>query len=363
MNTGGWVFSNVHAQYSFWLTVVSKAPGERLVSWTGPFASERGFLSGRNSAIKVPSDEFIGWGEGAAFPSLPDTESVAIMRQMKLVGRFDDARQGWEFRPVQGDLNATTDKQLLDFDLAQPGGRIPVVTGGSFNIWEPEVAPPYAYADPDRLRPHLLTKLAKARRNARSAYFGLKYAAGELPLDRARIAFRDITNQENQRTTIACLLHPGTAAVNAAPVLAVRQGGPREEAFLLGVLCSIPFDWSSRRWVERHLNFWILNPLPVPRFDASAPLACRVVETAGRLAARDPRYSVWASQVGVPIGSVTSPAQKDDLIAELDAIVSLLYGLTEDQVEHVFATFHRGWAYESRLDAVLKHYRVWKGKA
>ena len=27
-----------------------------------------------------------------------------------------------------------------------------------------------------------------------------------------------------------------------------------------------------------------------------------------------------------------------------------------DQVEHIFATFHRGWDYQSRLEAVLKHF-------
>ena len=58
-----------------------------------------------------------------------------------------------------------------------------------------------------------------------------------------------------------------------------------------------------------------------------------------------------------------SQAEKDELIAELDALVSLLYGLSEDQVEHVFATFHRGWDYEPRLQTVLKHYRAWKDKA
>lgn len=57
------------------------------------------------------------------------------------------------------------------------------------------------------------------------------------------------------------------------------------------------------------------------------------------------------------------PAEKDDLIAELDALVSLLYGLSEDQVEHLFATFHRGWKYEPRLEAVIQHYQAWKGKA
>ncbi|MBB2986660.1 Eco57I restriction-modification methylase domain-containing protein [Terracoccus luteus] len=363
MNTRRWVFSNVHAQYSFWLTVASKSPGDRLVTWSGPFSSEREFLAGRNRTTSVPSEEFIGWGEGAAFPSLPDTESVEIMRAMKLRGRFDDVRPGWEFRPVQGDLNATTDKQLLEFDVAEPRDRIPVVTGGSFNIWEPDAAPPYAYASSDHLRPHLLGKLSKALKNGRSAYCGLTFSVGELPLDRARIAIRDITNQENQRTTIACLLPPGTAAVNAAPVLVGRQGGSQEEAFLLGVLCSIPFDWSSRRWVERHLNFWILNPLPVPAYVPESRWGRRVTEIAGRLAAVDDRYSEWAADVGVPVGSVKAPADKDELIAELDALVSLLYGLTEDQVEHVFATFHRGWSYEARLDAVLTHYRTWKSKA
>lgn len=361
MNTRGWVFSNVHAQYSFWLTVLAKESGERLVTWSGPFASERDFLNGRNLATSVPSDEFVGWGEGAAFPSLPDTESVDIMRAMKQTGRFDDVRPGWEFRPVQGDLNATTDKAYLEFDVADAKGRSPVVTGGSFNIWSPDASQPYAYAS-DGLRPHLSAKFAKARKNRRSAYFMLGYEPHELPMDRARIAFRDITNQENQRTTIACLLPPGTAAVNAAPVLATRQGGPTEEAFLLGVMCSIPFDWASRRWVERHLNFWILNPLPVPPFNPTSEVARRVVDIAGRLAAVDQRYATWAAEVGVPVGSVQAPDAKDDLLAELDALVSLLFGLTDDQVEHIFATFHRGWNYEARMDAVLKHYREWKGK-
>ncbi len=48
---------------------------------------------------------------------------------------------------------------------------------------------------------------------------------------------------------------------------------------------------------------------------------------------------------------------------EFDALVSLLYGLTEEQVQHVFATFHRGWDYQERLGAVLEHYSNWKGAA
>ena len=41
---------------------------------------------------------------------------------------------------------------------------------------------------------------------------------------------------------------------------------------------------------------------------------------------------IGPSEVGVPVGSVKSPAEKDDLIAELDALVSLFYELSEEQV-------------------------------
>ena len=111
------------------------------------------------------------------------------------------------------------------------------------------------------------------------------------------------------------------------------------------------------------MNFHIFNWLPVPHFDLDSATTSRVVEIAGRLAAVDERYAEWAAEVGVQVGSVKRGAEKDDLIAELDALVSLLYGLTDDQVEHVFSTFHRGWRYEPRLELVLKHYRAWKVRA
>ena len=87
-----------------------------------------------------------------------------------------------------------------------------------------------------------------------------------------------------------------------------------------------------------------------------------MVLVAGRLAAVDERYSEWAREVGVEVGTANDEPTKSDLIAELDALVSLLYGLSEDQVEHIFKTFHRGWDYQPRLDAVLAHYAAWKDR-
>ena len=115
--------------------------------------------------------------------------------------------------------------------------------------------------------------------------------------------------------------------------------------------------------MENHVNFHIFNGLSIPRPDLNSPFRTRVVEIAGCLAAVDGRYAGWAVKVGVPTGSIADPATKLDLEAELDALVSLLYDLDREEVEHVFETFHRGWNYEQHLDAVLSHFDSWKNKA
>ncbi|WP_420179051.1 Eco57I restriction-modification methylase domain-containing protein [Paenarthrobacter sp. TA1.8] len=362
LNNQQWVFPEVHPQYTIGLTVLEKG-GNPVVRWSGPFASKKDFLKGADDLADVPGDEFVSWSNSAAFPLIPDGVSAQVFRQMKKVARFDSVRQGWEFRPIQGDLNASSDRRVMEFDTEATRDRIPVVAGASYNLWDPNAGTPFAYGDPKVLRPHLASKVAGAVRNSRSAYNGLKFAPNTLPMDAARIAFRDIARATDTRTAIPCLVPPGTAAVHQSPLLVRRQGDEKAEAFLLGVMSSIPFDWGARRWVELHLTFELLNALPVPVYDPDSGGAKRVVEIAGRLAARDDRYADWAAEVGVPVGSVKTPAEKDDLITELDAIVGLLYGLSEDQVEHVFSTFHRGWTYETRLDMVLQHYRAWKGKA
>jgi hypothetical protein len=60
--------------------------------------------------------------------------------------------------------------------------------------------------------------------------------------------------------------------------------------------------------------------------------------------------------VGVAHGKLPED-EKQDMIAELDAFAARLYGLGERQLVHVFETFHKGWDCETRLHAVLKHFR------
>ncbi len=147
---------------------------------------------------------------------------------------------------------------------------------------------------------------------------------------RPRIAFRDVTNPTNTRTVIAALVPGHVTIQHGAPYLLRIEGTERDEAFVLGVLSSMILDWYARTVVELHLTFAILESLPIFDVDIdNDPVACRVVEISGRLAAVDSRFTQWADAVGVPVGSVQDETVKHDLIAELDACVALLYGSTK----------------------------------
>jgi hypothetical protein len=244
-----------------------------------------------------------------------------------------------------------------------PKGFWPVYKGESFDIWTPDTGKYYAFADPEKVIPWLYAKRlrsGKTRRDSAHAEFPPAYRQNKATLacNSPRIAFRDVTNRTNQRTVIACLLPPRIFLTNKAPYLLWPRGDALDQAFLLGVLCSIPLDWYARRFVEVSMNFFIFNPFPVPRPSRDDKRWQRVVALAGRLACPDKRFAAWAKAVGVECGPLQD-GEKQDLIAELDAVVAHLYGLTEKQLLHIFETFHEGWDYAPRLAAVLKHFHTW----
>jgi hypothetical protein len=358
INTNGWVFPAVHGQYSISLVSIVKGEASEVAHVGGPFHSLVDFEEGRTELGTIPVSLLKSASTGAAFPQLPSSESAAVFAAIRSAPRLDDPAAPWSFKPI-AEFHATNDRSTFDAGGQTPS-RWPVVGGAGFNIWEPETGEVYAWADARTTTAALQAKRINQVRLKKSAFFGMDsgWAAdpATLPCRGPRLAFRDITNATNTRTCIAALVPPQTFLVNQAPYLLRVKGTEADEAYLLGVLCSIPLDWYARRYVELHLNFHILNGLPIPQTDEDDPLRQRVIEIAGRLASVDDRYATWARAVGVPVGSVKTTGERDDLEAELDAVVACLFGLDRGQVQHVFATFHRGWNYQPRLDAVLAHF-------
>ena len=54
-----------------------------------------------------------------------------------------------------------------------------------------------------------------------------------------------------------------------------------------------------------------------------------------------------------------SQSEKEDLIAELDAVVAHLYGLDTDDLKVIWDTFHTTVDHLPNFEAVLDHFERW----
>lgn len=300
----------------------------------------------------------MSWGEDLVFPTVRSGRDLDILRTLLRHPKIGRERGDWQFRPV-AELHATGDRHLFHFGEPQEG-MWPVYSGSSFDIWMPETGDVYAWADPDIVRPHLFRKRQRQARTRSSAFYGLDEQVvsdiSTLPCNSPRIAFRDVTNRTNQRTLLVALIPPHRVLQHKAPYLVRIKGDETDEAYVLAFLSSRILDWVARQSVETNMTFTVFNPLPVPAPEGDHPGRLRVIALAGRLAAVDDRYADWAAKVGVDYGPIPSD-EADDMKAELDACVARLYGLDEQQIRDLFATFHPTWDHEPWTEAVLEHYR------
>jgi hypothetical protein len=358
-NTNGWVFSDVAPQYTVALLTirVSETSATQLHLY-GPFASLPAMEEGlsRPPAI-VGIAELLSWTSTAGLPLLPSTESALIFGKMRRHRRMSQL----PFRPV-AELHATNDKPNMILDQPATSDVWEVLGGASFNLWTPDTGEVFAWADPKAMARLLHDRRKSQANNKRSAMSLMPRTwvqdSTTLPVLHPRIAFRDIVRATDKRTLIACLLPGERPLTNKAPyLLRLPEATASDEAYLLGVMASMPMDWQMRRTVEIGMNFYVLGAAGVPWTTADHPGRKLVVQLAGRLAAADSRFAVWAQEVGVPVGSVES-RERNDLIHQLDAAVAHLYGLTSDELRHVYETFHTGWNAEERklyTEAVLGH--------
>lgn len=365
-NNKKWVF-DIHERYTISLCIFSRnnEDFENKLTIKGPLTSFEEFISKKDKkTTQFNAKDVLKWNESASLPLLPTDDSVDVFKTlMRSPWLSHSEAKDWRARPDR-ELDATSQKSLMNFSKECPSGFWKVYKGASFDIWEPDTGEYNAFADPNEVLPWLQNKRVRANSSARDSVhkeFSKEYILDENTLAplRARIAFRDITNRTNTRTVIPCLIPPNTFVTNKGPTIVFSHGNERDEAYLLGILSSIPLDWFARRFVETNVNFFILNSFPIPRPKRSDILFKRVVELSGRLASSSDKFKDWAKLVEVECGPLDEDI-KADKIYELDAVVSLLYGLKENDIIHIFETFHEGWNYEERLKSVLSYYNKWR---
>ena len=353
LNNKQWAFEEVHPQTTIGLCSAQKIEptDDQDVPIRGPYPNRNEFDAGVTAESHLFGlSEILSWTGTASLPLLPpENGAIDAFDQIQRSPAVVNAeRDDWNVVPYRTGI---TSSDCLD-DVSDTDDEVwPVYKGSSFDLWVPDTGDHYGQGSVEELTEYLTGKRDRSRKwpdNDR-----------QLPCNRPTIAFRRVTNRTNQRTVISSLIPPNVFMRDADPFLLWEDGGTeRNEAYLIGVLSSIPLDWFSRRFVEKHLDYYIFNGLPIPELDTESQLGDRAIELSGRLCAVDDRYADWAHSVGVEYGPLADD-KKQEKIYELDAVVAHLYELTRDQVTVIYATFHEGWDYKKRLDSVLEYYDAW----
>ncbi|MCX5638681.1 MAG: hypothetical protein NTX52_13475, partial [Planctomycetota bacterium] len=195
------------------------------------------------------------------------------------------------------------------------------------------------------------------------------------------ISYKDVTSSTNQRTMIAAFV-PHVAALNSAPFILLEPIiNLRKTCCLLSNLNSLAMDFAARQKVGGvHLNYFIVEQLPMfpPDFykgkcpwDKKQSLEKWISDRVLKL--------TCTSNDMIPLAEATAfkptvhkwdPAERLDLMAELDAAFFLLYGIERNDVEYILSTFSGVRKEQQDLlsgsttfDRILSHYDTLREKS
>jgi len=217
LNNRQWVFDEVHPQYTIGLAVFAGGkPDGASIALRGPFADLDAFQKGHASpGARFKAGEVLGWNDSASLPLLPTEQSIEVFAQLRKAPRLDlNDGKSWRARPDR-ELDATNQRNLMEFVEKQPKGFWPIFKGESFDIWEPDRGPEcyYAWANPKPAQDWLYAKRMRAGNSTRDSAHGefplaYRQKRDTLPCFEPRIAFRDVTRSTDTRTVRAALLPP-----------------------------------------------------------------------------------------------------------------------------------------------------------
>ena len=339
LNKASWAF-DMEPRYSVALLVADRGGDPFETEVSGVAASAAAFAAQVGSSGLTLRREALGGG--LEVPLLPAQDDADLLARLRSTGPFPLGGGRWRCLPVR-ELDETNDRGLWE---GATEGR-PLWKGASFD----QFIPLGAGERPCPATPQALAKARKPRPGGGSLVAGevavqQRAAAVARTLERARVAFRDVTRATDSRTVRACLVPPAHFLTNTAPYLAFIDDDPHAEAACLAILNSLAFDWQARRFVEIHLNFFVLEGLRVPDLDDATFDA--VARASAQLSCPDERFAGFAAATGVEVG-LLDDEQRAVLRADIDARVARAWGLSAKELEVVFRDF--------TLDAVPTAYR------
>ena len=165
------------------------------------------------------------------------------------------------------------------------------------------------------------------------------------------IAFRDVTNSENERTCVASIMPSSCGAGHNAP-LAFASRGIIPSCVLLAILSSIPFDYVAKQKIGgTHMNLFMLKQLPLLAPEQiSVDWTWEIVKHVVELCYFNHDLDGWAEELWEELNEeqkkeltrlgdknpfIYDPDRRAILQAELDAIFAYLYGLNTEDLRYI----------------------------
>ena len=337
-----WMFST-HPQYTVAAVSAraSEPPSSHAVAVAGVATSLADWhVQAASPGVTLPP---AAMGSGLVVPLVRSVTEAGVLTKVRTEHLFPWGAGRWRCFPVR-ELDETKDKR---FWTDASVGRT-LWKGESFDQYAPHGAGERVCAD----GPDVMAKLGRKNPGKESS-LGDELSRDErcsLMLDQlegARLAFRDVSRATDSRTVRSALVPPRTFLTNTAPWLVFDSTEPRgASALCLGVMNSLPFDWQARRYVEVHLNYFLLENLTVPNLTDEC--AAAIATSAARLSCVDDRFAGFADECGVEFGPLDDD-HRLDLITDIDARVADAWSLTTEDVEVMFDDF--------TLDAVTAGHR------
>jgi len=159
------------------------------------------------------------------------------------------------------------------------------------------------------------------------------------------IGFKDITSATNTRTMIASVV-PYTAVGNKVPLLLANHPA-RSVACFLANINSLAYDFACRQKIGNvTLNWYIVRQTPVfspQTFDQTfqgRELRDWVAERVAELTYTAHDLDAWGKDLGFAKDPYNwDEERRRELRVDLEALFFSLYGLGEDEVNHIFESF------------------------
>jgi hypothetical protein len=257
-----------------------------------------------------------------AIPEIKNNLELSLLLKLAKIPILGD-----EVLKFGNEFHMTNDSHLFE-STCQNDKYLPLVEGKMIHQYKYLLASPRYWLNESNGRKALLGRVPDE--------------VQELPYQRYRLALRAIARATDSRTMIATIIPPNTFTSNSLAIV-VNALDIDTSLWYVSVFNSMIFDFLLRSKISSNLNFFYVYNVPVPAIDRESIWYKSIISNSCKLICKTHDFSkLWKTAFGTEWSeedAIKNELECNNLKAELDAIVALIYGLSEEEFAYILGTF------------------------